>query len=219
VIVIKRFILCLLLATTIALSGCLPLDPLANIAILTPTPSPSPVMDDATLLSIALADISENQVQYSGNASSPLTDRYLIEELNKLLLKRVYKEAFDSKIEVINAVWLIPNDNPDKEDLLLIIDCNGQQVDCTIRKTVSETILFLQWLPVGKGSSVHPESTTSDGRFWAFPIKTRNVFFYICNIKNRQGFAKVTGDNMNDYINGLLPGESIATLIHIEELP
>jgi len=191
-----------------------------KIVIPTTTPSPQPPgIDDATLLSIALADISENQAQYNGSATSPLTDRYLIEELNKLLLKRVYKEAFNSKIEVINAVWLIPNNNPDTEDLLLIIDCNGHQDDCNIQKAVSETIFLLQWLPVGRGSSVHTESTTSDGRFWAFPTKTRNVFFYICNTKNRRGFAKVTGNNMNDYINGLLPGESIATLIHVEDLP
>jgi len=187
--------------------------------MVTPTPSPTPVMNDETLLSIALSDISENQDQYYGNASSQSTDRYIIEELNKLLEKRVYKEAFDTKIEVINAVWLIPNDSPDKLDFLLIVDCNGQRVDCTIRKTASETILFLRWLPAQTGSWVHPENTALDGRFWAFPATTRNVFLYICNTKNRQGYFKVAGNKMNDYINGLLPGESLSTLIHVEEFP
>jgi hypothetical protein len=215
---IKKYILCLIIATTITLSGCLP-GTIPQIVIVTPTSPPTPVVNDETLLSTALTDISENQVQYLGGTSPQSTDRYLIEELNKLLEKRVYKEAFDTKIEVINAVWLIPNDSPDKVDFLLIVDCNGQRVDCAIRKTVSETILFLQWLPAWTGSSVHPENRTSDGRFWAFPTNTRNVFLYICNTKNRQGYIKVAGNKLNEYINGLLPGESLSTLIHVEEFP
>ena len=200
---IKRLFLCLIIATITTLSGCLPDTGTFPVLVMpTPVASPTPVMNDETLLSVALTDISENHIQNYGNDSSKTTDKYLIEELNKLLSKRVYKEEFDAKIEVINAVWLIPNDNPAKRDLLLIIDCNGQQENCTIKKTASETILFLQWVPN-----------------WTFPTQTRYVFFYICNTKNRRGYIKVTGDNLNAYINGLLPGESLATLIHIEEIP
>lgn len=199
---ITRYIKSLtLIVATIILSGCIP-GSLPTIGIPTPTPSPSPIADDATMLSIALDDISKNKDQYLGSASSPVTDINLIEDLNKLFRKRVFKEEFDAKIEVINAVWLIPKDNPNQRDLLLIIDCNGEQENCTIKKVASETILFLQWLP-NRG----------------FPPQTRDVYFYICNTKNRKGFITVTGNNLNNYINGSLPGESLSTLLHIEELP
>lgn len=215
-----RFILSLIIVATIALSGCMP-GTIPEIAIITPTSSPPPVMDDATLLSIALDDISGDQDQYSiEDRNHPNTDKNLMEELNKLLTNRAYKEVFDTKFEVINVTWLTPSNDPNKVDVLLMINCNGRQDDdCTIQKTTSETIFILRWVPAGSGSSVHPWNTTIDGRYWAFPTNTRSIYFYTYDTKIPEGCIKGSGEHVNEYINGLLSGESLSTLLHVEVFP
>jgi len=215
----KKLGLCIyLIIITLILGGCLPgYFPLAT----SPTPSPTPPVDNATMFGVALADISVGQGGYLPESQfSPRTDTNLMVELNKLFTNRVYKEAFVAEFEIIDVVWLTPNNNPGMEDVLIMVDCDGHQNgDCALEKTTSETIFILQWLPVASSSSIHPESITNDRRFWAFPANIRYVFFYTYNTKQRQGFIRFTGGDINAYLNDSLPGESLSIFAFTKVFP